>query len=96
MSSFFYTERQAGLFSAILTAFLIKSYKMLNSDSGDLTVQLLVQISQQLAVSTNGTPLQRPAGTVFTPSVSSIVCNALWFINLGFSLACALTATLVQ
>ncbi|KAJ7860765.1 hypothetical protein B0H13DRAFT_2355479 [Mycena leptocephala] len=44
----------------------------------------------------NGTPLQRTAGTVFTPSVSSIICNALWFINLGFSLACALTTTLVQ
>ncbi|KAJ7128562.1 hypothetical protein C8R44DRAFT_557882, partial [Mycena epipterygia] len=41
----------AGLFSASLTAFLIESYKTLNPDSGDTTVHLLSQISQQLAAS---------------------------------------------
>ncbi|KAJ7118239.1 hypothetical protein C8R44DRAFT_565153, partial [Mycena epipterygia] len=35
----------AALFSAIVTAFIIESYKTLNSDSGDLTVRLLSQIS---------------------------------------------------
>ncbi|KAJ6527156.1 hypothetical protein B0H19DRAFT_899754, partial [Mycena capillaripes] len=48
----------AALFSAILTAFIIESYKTLNSDSGDQTVQLLVQISQQLAASVNGSIFQ--------------------------------------
>ncbi|KAJ7105521.1 hypothetical protein C8R44DRAFT_639241, partial [Mycena epipterygia] len=38
-------DTQAGLFSASLMAFLIQSYKTLNRDSGDLTVQLLSQIS---------------------------------------------------
>ncbi|KAJ7249082.1 hypothetical protein B0H12DRAFT_1301064, partial [Mycena haematopus] len=36
----------AALFSAALTAFIIESYLSLNPDSGDLTVQLLEQISQ--------------------------------------------------
>ncbi|KAF7341394.1 hypothetical protein MVEN_01876200 [Mycena venus] len=86
----------AGLFSAILTAFLSESYKSLNSDTGDQIVQLLAQISQQLAAPANQSSLQSTPSVVFRPSASSIVCNALWFISLGFSLACALIATLVQ
>ncbi|KAJ7817355.1 hypothetical protein B0H14DRAFT_1387182 [Mycena olivaceomarginata] len=86
----------AGLFSASLTAFLIESYKTLNPDSGDMTITLLSQISQQLAASANGTPFQIPAPARFTPAPSSLVCNALWFISLGFSLSCALIATLLE
>ncbi|KAJ7930578.1 hypothetical protein B0H13DRAFT_2532903, partial [Mycena leptocephala] len=44
----------AALFSAILTAFLIESYRLLIPDSSDLTVKLLAQISQQIAASANG------------------------------------------
>ncbi|KAJ7438056.1 hypothetical protein FB451DRAFT_1416495 [Mycena latifolia] len=87
---------KAGLFSASLTAFLIESYKTLNPDSGDTTVKLLTQISLQLAASTNGSTLQLPESTPFTPPVASLVCNALWFISLGFSLTCALIATLLE
>ncbi|KAJ7218829.1 hypothetical protein C8J57DRAFT_1149242, partial [Mycena rebaudengoi] len=86
----------AGLFSASLTAFLIESYKTLNPDSGDMTITLLSQISQQLAASANGTPFQIPAPARFTPAPSSLVCNALWFISLGFSLSCAVIATLLE
>ncbi|KAJ7657738.1 hypothetical protein DFH06DRAFT_1327799 [Mycena polygramma] len=86
----------AALFSAILTAFIIESYTSLSSDSGDLTVQLLGQISQQLAASSNGSTIQITPSSPFKPSVASLVCNALWFISLGLSLACALIATLVQ
>ncbi|KAJ7028375.1 hypothetical protein C8F04DRAFT_1399039 [Mycena alexandri] len=86
----------AGLFSASLTAFLIESYKTLVPDSGDTTVLLLSQISGQLAASANGTAfnfVQRPQ---FTPPASALICNILWFISLGFSLACALIATLLE
>ncbi|KAJ7455587.1 hypothetical protein FB451DRAFT_1099373, partial [Mycena latifolia] len=89
------TYIQAGLFSASLTAFLIESYKTLNPDSGDTTVKLLTQISLQLTASANGSTLQLPEST-FTPPVASLVCNALWFISLGFSLTCALIATLLE
>ncbi|KAJ6527647.1 hypothetical protein B0H19DRAFT_969575, partial [Mycena capillaripes] len=86
----------AGLFSASLTAFLIESYKTLVPDSGDSTVQILAQISQQLAAAANGTTFDSPAPIHFTPSTSSFICNALWFISLGLSLMCALIATLVE
>ncbi|KAJ7637307.1 hypothetical protein DFH06DRAFT_653813 [Mycena polygramma] len=86
----------AGLFSASLTAFLIESYKTLNPDSGDSTVQLLAQISQQLAASANGSTFVVPTPPAFTPSGPALVCNALWFISLGLSLSCALIATLLE
>ncbi|KAJ7657231.1 hypothetical protein DFH06DRAFT_459363 [Mycena polygramma] len=86
----------AGLFSASLTAFLIESYKTLNPDSGDTTVLLLAQISQQLAASANGTTFRIPPITPFKPPASSLICNILWFISLGLSLTCALIATLLE
>ncbi|KAJ7480676.1 hypothetical protein FB451DRAFT_1556250 [Mycena latifolia] len=86
----------AGLFSASLTAFIIESYKTLTLDTGHTTVQLLTQISQQLAAAANGTTFTPPAPTPFTPAPTSLVCNALWFISLGLSLTCALIATLLE
>ncbi|KAJ7829458.1 hypothetical protein B0H13DRAFT_1655736, partial [Mycena leptocephala] len=88
----------AGLFSASLTAFIIESYKTLIPDSGDSTMRLLAQISQQLAAAANGTTFQGPLPphTHFSPPTSSLVCNALWFISLGLSLTCALIATLLE
>ncbi|KAF7341281.1 hypothetical protein MVEN_01864200 [Mycena venus] len=68
---------EAGLFSASLTAFLIESYKTLNVDSGDATVQLLARISQQLEGSANGSTLPIPSSSAFTPTTASVVCNAL-------------------
>ncbi|KAF8208506.1 hypothetical protein K438DRAFT_1483320, partial [Mycena galopus ATCC 62051] len=86
----------AGLFSASLTAFLIESYRTLIPDSGNASVFLLAQISQQLAASANGTLFPIPPPPTFTPPMSSLVCNGLWFISLGLSLTCALVATLLQ
>ncbi|KAJ7617699.1 hypothetical protein DFH06DRAFT_961388, partial [Mycena polygramma] len=67
----------AGLFSAVLTAFLIESYKTLSPDSEDRTVKLLTQISQQLASGGNQTALFASPPISFTPSSPSLVCNAL-------------------
>ncbi|KAF7347041.1 hypothetical protein MVEN_01457800 [Mycena venus] len=86
----------AGLFSASLTAFIIESYKTLIPDPGDSTVQLLSQISQQLAASTNGSTFQAPAPAQFSPPATSLICNVLWFLSLGLSLSCALIATLLE
>ncbi|KAJ7657716.1 hypothetical protein DFH06DRAFT_453379 [Mycena polygramma] len=86
----------AALFSAILTAFIIESYKSLTPDAGDLAVHLLGQISQQLAASANASSFHATPPSPFKPAVTSLICNALWFMSLGFSLACALTATLIQ
>ncbi|KAJ7505909.1 hypothetical protein B0H11DRAFT_1645015, partial [Mycena galericulata] len=86
----------AGLFSASLTAFIIESYPTLTPDSGDATVQLLTQISQQLAAAANGSTFHMPTPPPFTVPTTSLVCNALWFISLGLSLTCALIATLLE
>ncbi|KAK7012762.1 hypothetical protein R3P38DRAFT_2722947 [Favolaschia claudopus] len=87
----------AGLFSAILSAFLVESYKTLNADPGDATVQLLTQISRQLATSE---PANRsvftPSSTPFSAGTPALICNSLWFISLTLSLSCAMLATLVQ
>ncbi|KAJ7115417.1 hypothetical protein C8R44DRAFT_629009 [Mycena epipterygia] len=86
----------AGLFSASLTTFLIKSYKTLNPNSGNTTVQLLSQISHQLVASANGSTFSTPEPPPFTPSASSLICNALWFFSLGLALSCTLIATLLE
>ncbi|KAK7013726.1 hypothetical protein R3P38DRAFT_3277568 [Favolaschia claudopus] len=86
----------AGLFSAILTAFLIESYKTLTPDSGDDMKALLTQISTQLSGMANGSSVDLPAPESFVPATSSLVCNLLWFTSLGLSLSCALIGTLVE
>jgi hypothetical protein len=90
------TASKTGLFSAIVAAFIIESYKKLSPDSGDETVVLLRQISQQLANSTNGT---FPPATGIKPSPPSthLICvNAMWLMSLVFSISSALFATLLQ
>ena len=91
---------QAGLFSAIVTAFIIDSYKRLQPDSGDNTVILLTQISHQLAALQNGSlsniSMPSTTSTSFEPPTSMLCVNALWFLSLVFSLSCALFATLVE
>ncbi|KAJ7471796.1 hypothetical protein FB451DRAFT_307964 [Mycena latifolia] len=82
----------AGLFSAILTTFIIESYKTLQTDLDPVTATLL-QISKQLAISTGTEPMSQP------PSENhhaALACNILWFISLGLSLTSAMIATLVD
>ncbi|KAJ7665748.1 hypothetical protein B0H17DRAFT_1336463 [Mycena rosella] len=86
----------AGLFSASLTAFIIESYKTLTPDSGNTTAAMLAQISKQLAASASGATFEAPPPAVFVVPAASVICNILWFISLGFSLSCALIATLVE
>ncbi|KAJ7908350.1 hypothetical protein B0H13DRAFT_2661999 [Mycena leptocephala] len=50
----------------------------------------------QLTATANGSTFQAPLPAHFSPSASSLICNALWFISLGLSLTCALIATLLE
>lgn len=92
---------QAGLFSAILTAFIIEAYRLLQRDSAELSTQILLQISQQLsAFSVNSgfinstiIPASLPP---YNPSPSSVVVNALWFAALVLSLVTASLGILVK
>lgn len=84
----------AGLFSAIITAFIIESYNGLMPDPNEPTIALLQQIAQHLGGSTSEN--QTSTTTVFTPTSSSLRVNAFWFLSLCLALTCALAATLVQ
>jgi hypothetical protein len=92
---------QAGLFSAVVTAFLIESYKGLSeaTDTESATVVLLAQISSQLASIANSSqtfPNIHPLKPEFYPSAATLAVNLMWFLSLSLSLVCALAATLVQ
>jgi hypothetical protein len=91
---------QAGLFSACVTAFIIEGYQSLQQDQRNTSNVLLSQISSQLAAMANGSSINTSEyllkQTAFHPTPSALRCNAFWFLSLAFSLACALSATLVQ
>ncbi|KAJ7820397.1 hypothetical protein B0H14DRAFT_2455503 [Mycena olivaceomarginata] len=74
----------AGLFGAILTAFLIESRKDLKEDP-------LLEILQALR-NNSATSISEP----FRPTKSSLVVNAVWFSSLGLTLISALTAVLAK
>ncbi|KAI0277158.1 hypothetical protein BGY98DRAFT_934564 [Russula aff. rugulosa BPL654] len=86
-----------GLLSAIIGAFIIEFYKKLSTDSGNQTVALLQQISQQLPNSPNTTDSNLTNQLSPPASGAAIVwVNILWLISLVLSLTCALIATLLQ
>ncbi|EEB97278.1 hypothetical protein MPER_03445 [Moniliophthora perniciosa FA553] len=83
----------AGLFSAVVTAFLIESYQWLSEDPADTTVALLIQISMQL--NTSQTVTMFPKRPDFEPDAPSIRINCFWFLSLVFSLTSALFGLLL-
>jgi Family of unknown function (DUF6535) len=90
------TSSKTGLFSATVGAFIIEFYKKLSPDSGDQTVALLCQISQQLSNFVNGSCSTPPIGQSFSPGASIIWVNAMWIMSLLLSLTASLFATLLQ
>ncbi|KAI0261952.1 hypothetical protein BC834DRAFT_1043705 [Gloeopeniophorella convolvens] len=96
----------AGLYSASLTAFLAESFQNLTPDPlqenvfyTKQSVQLLAQISAQLAASGSPVPASIPQIQQFPPfhvAQSDVRVNVYWFMSLVFSLAAALAATIVQ
>ncbi|KAJ7581838.1 hypothetical protein C8J56DRAFT_252209 [Mycena floridula] len=92
----------AALFSAVVTAFIIESYKNLTVDSNYVLSIQLFQMSQQLAgLRDSSLPvpsIQSPRQIMssFKPSPLTVLTNAFWFLSLVLGLACALIATLIQ
>ena len=89
------TSSKIGLFSTIVAAFIIEFYKTLSPDSGDQTVALLGQISQQLANFPNGT-YSNTANQPYSPSAPMVWVIAILLISLVLSLTSALLATMLQ
>ncbi len=92
---------KAGLFSAVLTAFLIESYQNLLEDP---TTQSLL-VLRQIALQTSSYSLQAGmlnstaspfVGETFQPSAADIRVNVLWFASLLFSLVTASFGILVK
>jgi hypothetical protein len=92
-----YHPSQSGLFSGVITAFIIDGYKNLSPNSGTATVTLLAHISEQLAAASNGSHVAALAPTnSFQPTWTAVRVNIFWFFSLALALTCALAATLVQ
>ncbi|KAJ3555806.1 hypothetical protein NM688_g2371 [Phlebia brevispora] len=89
----------AGLYSAILTAFLIESYKALQEDPQDTMVQLLRNMSTQSYV-VNGQFLNSTSSTCasqpFQAPTWAVRVNVCWFSSLVLSLSTASYGILVK
>jgi len=97
---------KAGLFSAVLTAFIIDRNQSIQTTPEaqsafyqQQSVALLNQISHQL--SSLGAPIPDPSNSslpdfTLSPSASDVRVNIIWIISLVSSLTAALLATLIQ
>ncbi|KAF8179909.1 hypothetical protein BJ912DRAFT_1062706 [Pholiota molesta] len=82
----------AGLFSAVVTTFIIESYKFLQPDPNATIVGLLFHIANSL---NNTSPLPPSFVPVpFSPTSSSVRINIFWFISLILSLTTVLVGTI--
>ncbi|TFY51955.1 hypothetical protein EVG20_g10767, partial [Dentipellis fragilis] len=92
----------AGLFSAVVTTFVVQSSQSLQPDYSQVSAMLLTELVGLQRAAANGIS----AGTVpvsaqnatsgFEAAKSDQWVNRLWFISLAFSLATALMAVLVK
>ncbi|KAK7684417.1 hypothetical protein QCA50_012364 [Cerrena zonata] len=91
----------AGLFSAVVTAFIIETYKNLQSQPDDTSTQVLLHISAQLAsLSLNGNFINSTIPS-FTPTPfltlgSTVLVNTLWVSSLIIALITASLGILVK
>lgn len=86
---------QAGLFSAVLTAFIVVSFPLLQSNLAQETNLILLQISAQLSNGSGSVRVPDSASNFQTAS-SAIAVNSLWLSSLVFSLGTASIAILVM
>ncbi|KAH9474347.1 hypothetical protein JR316_0012805 [Psilocybe cubensis] len=76
----------AGLFSAVVTAFTVESYKNLQPDPNDTIVYLLAQLVDS---SSNVSNVALPP-PIFVRSASALRVNIFWFLSLVLSLTTVL------
>ncbi|KAF9030739.1 hypothetical protein BDZ89DRAFT_1064517 [Hymenopellis radicata] len=92
----------AGLFSAVVTSFLVQASQNLQADYGEMTAMLLhdlVAIQLSLAdgasVVNITSPSANPTGA-FVANRIDVLVNGFWVVSLSASLAVALAAVLVK
>ncbi|KAK0458223.1 uncharacterized protein EV420DRAFT_385665 [Desarmillaria tabescens] len=86
----------AGLFSAVLTTFVVQTSQNMQPDYNEASARLLFEILK--VTMSNGSQSSIPSSpTAFlSPSPSNEWMNSLWFMSLMFSLITALVAVLVK
>ena len=88
------TEKQTGLFSAVVGAVVVVSVQDLRPNSQDTSAFYLENIYLLLATPNQTPSVARPPP--FFPPTSGIWVNSLWFLSLVISLTCAMLATSLQ
>ncbi|KAF8593751.1 hypothetical protein BDV93DRAFT_404289, partial [Ceratobasidium sp. AG-I] len=89
----------ATLYSAILSAFLVESKKLLQQDPTEVSNGLLLLIAQSQQRLEQGRPqptLEPVQLVTFSVSISARWINGLWFLSLALSLSAALVAMLAK
>uniref|UniRef100_A0A0W0FDC1 DUF6535 domain-containing protein n=1 Tax=Moniliophthora roreri TaxID=221103 RepID=A0A0W0FDC1_MONRR len=91
----------AGLFSAVVTTFVVQTTQALEPDYVQITaflLQELVAVQRAAATGQSAEAVQRSSLNVDsqTHSATDVWINALWLISLSFSLTTALIAVLVK
>ncbi|KAI0262302.1 hypothetical protein BC834DRAFT_829018, partial [Gloeopeniophorella convolvens] len=84
-----------GLFSAIISAFLVETYRTLQPDTDSQTVTLLSQLVLHFNASTSVPPTS-PIPPSFDASGTAIRVNILMVVSLFLSVSTALASTLIQ
>ncbi|KDQ06956.1 hypothetical protein BOTBODRAFT_98037, partial [Botryobasidium botryosum FD-172 SS1] len=82
-----------GLFSAIVTAFLVEAYKGLSEDTTAINNTLLRQISASMG---NAQPEGSLQLTPFEATRSAVRVNCLWFASLIISLSATIVTVLAK
>ncbi|SJL11071.1 uncharacterized protein ARMOST_14472 [Armillaria ostoyae] len=92
----------AGLFSAVVTTFVVQTSQNLQVNYGQVTATLLFELIDVQRAAANGSlvnDVPRSDLTPFSdfhPTISDSLVNGLWFTSLSFSLATALFAVLTK
>ncbi len=93
---------KAGLFSAVVTTFVVQTSQSLQADYAAMSASLLYEsVLVQRAIA-NGSPVNSIAPSLlnptiaFVPATTDVWVNGLWFTSLFLSLTTALVAVLVK
>ncbi|KAK0431285.1 hypothetical protein EV421DRAFT_1912011 [Armillaria borealis] len=92
----------AGLFSAVVTTFVVQTSQNLQVNYGQVTATLLFELIDVQHAAANGTLVNNVSRSDLTPfsdfcpTLSDSLINGLWFTSLSFSLATALFAVLTK
>ncbi|KAK0467276.1 uncharacterized protein EV420DRAFT_1617368 [Desarmillaria tabescens] len=88
----------AGLFSAVVTTFVVQTSQSLQVDYGQVATTLLIELINVQRSMANGSSVNdiSHSDLTFHPSTSDSWVNGLWFTSLSLSLTTALFAVLTK